>query len=49
MEKFDYQNEMVDNIKNYLAETDIRDYNTLYDELWAFDDVSHNMCAHNEP
>ena len=49
MEKFDYQNEMVDNIKNYLAETDERNYDTLYDELWTVDEVTHNMYTHNEP
>lgn len=49
MKKFDYQNDMVDSIKDYLAETDVRDYDTLYDELWTVDEVTHNMCAHNEP
>lgn len=49
MEKFDYQNDMVDSIKNYLAETDERNYDTLYDELWTVDEVTHNMYTHNEP
>ena len=49
MEKFDYQNDMIDSIKNYLAETDERNYDTLYDELWTVDEVTHNMYTHNEP
>lgn len=49
MEKFDYQNDMADSIKNYLAETDERNYDTLYDELWTVDEVTHNMYTHNEP
>ena len=48
MDKFDYQNEMVNSIKNYLAETDERNYDTLYDELWTVDEVTHNMYTHNE-
>lgn len=49
MKKFDYQSDMVDSIKNYLAETDERNYGTLYDELWTVDEVTHNMYTHNEP
>lgn len=51
MEKnFDYINDMVASIEDYLTEeTDNRSFDSLYDELWAVDEVTHNLYTHNEP
>lgn len=51
MEKYDYRKEITEAIVNYIKDNDVLDYeykdrydliDTLYDELWAVDDITGN-------
>lgn len=42
MEKHNYKDEIKEQIRLYLKDTDERDYEKLYDEMWASDNVTGN-------
>lgn len=45
MNKYDYFTEIYNDIRAYLEDTDERDYNKLYDEMWMSDSVTGNASG----
>lgn len=45
MERYDYYKAMEEDIRSYLDETDERDYQTLYDEMFVSDRITGNASG----
>lgn len=44
---FDYREDMAQAIRDYLKDTNERDYETLYDEMWVDDSITNNSSCFN--